>query len=128
MADDTPHLHHSFDYIEIPTHDIGAAEAFYRDAFGWRFTAYGPGYLGIVSPNGREIGGISLGGQAGSGDLLVILYSRDLEASRDAVRAAGGTIRRDIFQFPGGRRFHFADPSGNELGVWGHEVDHPVAH
>ncbi|WP_062209765.1 VOC family protein [Demequina oxidasica] len=128
MADDTPHLHHSFDYVEIPTQDIGAAETFYGDAFGWRFTAYGPGYLGIVSPDGREIGGISLGGQAGSGDLLVVLYSRDLEASRDAVAAAGGIIRRDIFQFPGGRRFHFADPSGNELAVWGHEVEHLFSH
>lgn len=118
MSHDTPHVHHSFDYIEIPTHDIGTAETFYRLAFGWRFNAYGPGYLGIVSPDGREIGGISLGGETGRSALMVVLYSRDLEASREGVVAAGGTIVREIFEFPGGRRFHFADPSGNELAVW----------
>lgn len=122
MTADTVHLHHAFDYIEIPTHDIAVAEAFYRDAFGWRLTPYGPGYLGITSPNGQEIGGISLGGATGAGSITVVIFSRDLEATRDALLAAGGVLTRDIFPFPGGYRLHFTDPSGNELGVWTPEL------
>lgn len=119
--DDTPHVHHGFDYIELPALDLGAAERFYRAAFGWRFTGYGPAYLGIITPDGRECGGISQVGELtprGDG-ALVVLFSDDIDATHDAVIAAGGTILRDTFEFPGGRRFHFADPSGVELGVWG---------
>lgn len=115
------HTHHGFDYIEIPSTDLVASGDFYREAFGWTFTAYGPAYLGIVTPDGVEAGGISEVGEspdAGTSGPLVVLYSRDLEATRDAVLAAGGTVTRDIFDFPGGRRFHFTDPSHNELGVW----------
>ncbi|MES1171379.1 MAG: VOC family protein [Actinomycetota bacterium] len=117
MAD--THVQHGFDYIEIPTLDLEAAENFYRAAFGWTFNAYGPGYLGIVTSDGHEAGGISLTGflEPGHGP-LVVLYSMDLELTRTAVVNAGGTITREIFDFPDGRRFHFADPSGNELGVW----------
>lgn len=98
--------------------DLTVAEEFYAAAFAWRFTPYGPGYLGIVTPDGREGGGLSLVGSVDRGSLLVVLYSRDLDASLAAVEAAGGKITRPIFDFPGGRRFHFLDPSGNELGVW----------
>lgn len=119
MADPlSTHVHHGFDYVEIPALDLSVAEAFYSAAFGWRFTQFGPGYLGIITPDGREAGGISLVGSVASGGLTVVLFSRDLDASRDAVVAAGGEITRDIFELPGGRRFHFRDPSGNELGVW----------
>lgn len=119
MADaESLHVQHGFDYVEIPALDLAAAESFYAAAFGWRFTQYGPAYLGIVTPDGREAGGISVVGEVTPGSLLVVLFSRDLEATRDAVAAAGGRITREIFDFPGGRRFHFADPSGNELGVW----------
>ncbi|WP_084105199.1 VOC family protein [Demequina sp. NBRC 110056] len=119
MADaDSPHAHHAPDYIEIPALDAEAATRFYGDAFGWRFTSYGPAYHGIVAGDGREVGGISEVGEVTRGDLLVVLFSRDLQSSRDSVVKAGGTITRDIFDFPGGRRFHFADPSGNELAVW----------
>lgn len=119
MADPlSTHVHHGFDYVEIPALDLHAAEAFYGAAFGWRFTQFGPGYLGIITPDGREGGGISLVGTLEHGGLTVVLFSRDLEASREAVVNAGGEITREIFDFPGGRRFHFRDPSGNELGVW----------
>jgi len=124
MADPlSTHAHHAFDYVEIPTLDIEASERFYSDAFGWTFTAYGPGYRGIVTPDGREGGGLSLVGEVKPGGALVVLFSRDLPASRDSVRDAGGDIVRDIFDFPGGRRFHFADPSGVELAVWGFAPD-----
>jgi predicted enzyme related to lactoylglutathione lyase len=119
MADaENPHTHHAPDYIEIPALDTDAAVAFYGAAFGWRFSQYGPAYYGIIAGDGREVGGISEVGMVTRGDLLVVLFSRDLEASRDAVLAAGGTLSHDIFDFPGGRRFHFIDPSGNELAVW----------
>lgn len=119
MADsESPHTHHAPDYIEIPTLDLDAAERFYSAAFGWRLVPYGPGYRGIVAGDGREHGGLSEVGEVQPGGALVVLFSRDLEASLASVRAAGGTITREPFDFPGGRRFHFTDPSGHELGVW----------
>jgi predicted enzyme related to lactoylglutathione lyase len=119
MADpESTHVHHGFDYVEIPSVDLAASEEFYSAAFGWRFAPYGPGYLGIVTPDGREGGGLSLVGSVERGSLLVVVYSRDIDASLAAVVAAGAEVTRQIFEFPGGRRFHFLDPSGNELGVW----------
>jgi predicted enzyme related to lactoylglutathione lyase len=119
MADPlSTHVHHGFDYVEIPALDLQAAEDFYGEAFGWRFNPYGPGYLGIVTPDGREAGGLSLVGDVSAGGTTTVLFSRDLDASYASVVAAGGRISREIFDFPGGRRFHFLDPSGNELGVW----------
>jgi predicted enzyme related to lactoylglutathione lyase len=120
MADhESAHVQHGFDYVEIPVMDLDAAERFYGGAFGWQFTSYGPGYRGIRTSDGREAGGLSLTGEVVTGSLLVVLFSRDLDSTRDAVVFAGGDVTRDIFDFPGGRRFHFRDPSGNELGVWG---------
>jgi predicted enzyme related to lactoylglutathione lyase len=112
------HTHHAIDYIEFTVRDLAAAKRFYGDAFGWTFADYGPVYAGIQG-DGREVGGLHQTDQIRTTGPLVILYSDDLEASLKAVRAAGGTILREPFAFPGGRRFHFADPSGNELGVWG---------
>jgi predicted enzyme related to lactoylglutathione lyase len=111
--------HHAFDYVELAAPDIAAAKAFYAEAFGWTFTDYGPAYSGIHRPGGEgEMGGLSPEGQAGAGLPLVIVYSDDLDATNAAVRAAGGTIDQEIFEFPGGRRFHFSDPAGNALAVW----------
>jgi uncharacterized protein len=116
------HVHHSIDYVELVVADLAAAKQFYAAAFGWRFTDYGPDYAGFVDRDGeKEAGGMHQDpGRAGSGAAgpLVILYSTALEATRDGVRAAGGRIVKDIFEFPGGRRFQFTDPSGNELAVW----------
>jgi len=111
------HVHHAIDYVEIPVTDIDAAKSFYAAAFGWSLVDYGPDYAGIQG-DGREIGGLRRDSEVGTGGPLVILYSDDLESSVEAVRAAGGTIVAPIYSFPGGRRFHFADPAGNELAVW----------
>jgi uncharacterized protein len=111
------HMHHSIDYIEIGVGDIEAAKAFYSTAFGWSLVDYGPDYAGIRS-GGREVGGLRRDSEVLAGGPLVIVYSDDLEGSVEAVTAAGGRILKPIYAFPGGRRFHFADPAGNELAVW----------
>jgi uncharacterized protein len=111
------HHHHTIDYIEFAVRDLAAAKRFYAEAFGWEFNDYGPEYAGIKSGDG-EAGGMYPAEDVRTGGPLVILYSRDLEQSLTAVRAAGGTIAREPYAFPGGRRFHFQDPSGNELAVW----------
>jgi predicted enzyme related to lactoylglutathione lyase len=115
---ETAHTHHAIDYIEIAVTDLAAAKAFYTSAFGWSLVDYGPAYAGIQG-DGRELGGLREDTEVRSGGgPLVILYSEDLERSLDAVTAAGGTVVKPIDPFPGGRRFHFADPAGNELAVW----------
>lgn len=118
------HRHHAIDYLELLAPDLAAAKAFYQAAFGWTFTDYGPDYCGFS--DGRthdgapvESGGIARGAPVQGGPLIV-LYSSALEASREAVTEAGGTITKDIFSFPGGRRFELADPAGNRLAVWSH--------
>ncbi len=115
--DTTAHEHHAIDYIELAVTDLAEAKQFYTAAFGWRFNDYGPDYAGIQG-SGREVGGLRKDEAVRPGGPLVILFSRDLPATLAAVRAAGGTIVQDPYEFPGGKRFHFADPSGNELAVW----------
>ncbi|MFD4368762.1 VOC family protein [Rhodococcus sp. NPDC058521] len=112
--------HHTLNYIEIPVDDMESARAFYRDAFGWTFNDYGPEYSGIRAADGDgEVGGLSgVGGTPRAGGVLVLLYSDDLDASVAGVDSAGGRILQAPYTFPGGRRFRFTDPSGNELGVW----------
>jgi predicted enzyme related to lactoylglutathione lyase len=103
------------DYVEWPAGDLIPLKRFYEQAFGWTFTDYGPAYAAANE-------GLDAGFNADAGDQtakpLVILYAHDLEAMEAKVRAAGGAVTRPIFAFPGGRRFHFTDPSGNELAVW----------
>src|SRR5688572_30066255 len=119
MADSAAHQHHAIDYIELSVTDTAAAKRFYGAAFGWTFTDYGPDYVGFKDHRDREGGGLRKVDKVTTGGPLVILYSQNLEASRDAVRTAGGTITADIFAFPGGRRFEFTDPAGNALAAWG---------
>lgn len=110
--------HNKIHYIELPMIDIAATKAFYGTVFGWTFQDWGPSYVSFHGA-GME-GGFTTDGalpSAGSG-ALVILYSDDLKTSLAAVSAAGATITQDIFSFPGGSRFHFLDPNGNELAVW----------
>lgn len=110
-------VNHAIDYIELCVTDMARAKRFYADAFGWEFNDYGPEYAGIRKPDG-EAGGLRLVPEVVTGGPLVILYSNDLEHSLESVRAAGGRITLEPFRFPGGRRFQFLDPSGNELAVW----------
>ncbi len=107
------------DYVEFPAADFDATQAFYEKAFGWSFTDYGPEYRAFT--DGKLDGGFyhsTLSSSRAAGGALVILYAEDLEGTRETVVGAGGRIVTDIFSFPGGRRFHFADPNGNELAVW----------
>ena len=109
----------TIDYLEFPAADLDGIESFYTRVFGWRFTDYGPDYRAFTDD--RLDGGFyrsDLVAHAGSGSVLVVLYARDLEATLATVEHGGGRIVRPIFAFPGGRRFHFQDPHGNELAVW----------
>jgi predicted enzyme related to lactoylglutathione lyase len=115
--------HHAIDYIEFTVRDLAAAKRFYAAAFGWQFNDYGPEYAGIKGADG-EVGGLQQKPQVRTGGPLVVLYSKDLDKTLEAVRAAGGKIVREPFDFPGGRRFQFTDPSGNELGVWSQAPGH----
>ncbi len=110
--------HHHFNYVELPAVDIAAMKAFYTAAFGWDYVDYGPRYAAITGAG--VDGGFDADSTRKPSDqgALIVLYSDDLEASETAVIAAGGPITVPIFTFPGGRRFHFKDPSGNELAVW----------
>lgn len=111
------HAHHAIDYIELSVTDVAEAKRFYGAAFGWKFNDYGPDYAGIQGES-KEMGGLAKSDAVKPGGPLVVLYSDDLEASVTAVKEAGGRIVKEIFEFPGGRRFQFADTAGNELAVW----------
>jgi len=104
------------DYIELPATDVGATRLFYAAAFGWEFTDYGPDYTSFL--DGRLAGGLRKAPKPEPGGVLVVIFAVDLAAAERRVREAGGTIVKPAFSFPGGRRFHFTDPSGNELAVW----------
>ncbi|WP_020674051.1 MFS transporter [Amycolatopsis nigrescens] len=114
------HRHHAIDYIELAVTDLEQAKRFYTGAFGWQFNDYGPEYAGIRSPQDEaaEVGGLRRDEQVRAGGPFVLLYSTDLDKSVAAVTEAGGQVVNGPYEFPGGRRFHFTDPSGNELGVW----------
>lgn len=117
QSDSAAHVHHAIDYIEIAVTDVSEAKRFYTAAFGWAFNDYGPGYAGIQG-QGREVGGLREDADVRAGGPLVVLYSRTLDDTKAKVEGAGGGIVKAPFAFPGGRRFHFSDPSGNELAVW----------
>jgi predicted enzyme related to lactoylglutathione lyase len=111
--------HHAIDYVELSAADLTTSRAFYEQAFGWQFNDYGPGYAGIRAPSGDgEVGGLSAAAEPVTRGPLVLLYSDDLDATVAAVEAAGGQVVQGPYEFPGGRRFHFTDPNGTELGVW----------
>jgi uncharacterized protein len=104
------------DYVELPATDIASTRQFYERAFGWSMTEFAPTYSATTT------GDTDVGLQSSPPDRpaapLPVIQVRDLEESLAAVEAAGGRIVKPIRSFPGGRRFHFADPSGNELAVW----------
>jgi predicted enzyme related to lactoylglutathione lyase len=104
------------DYIEFSVKSVPEAKRFYGSAFGWSFEDYGPDYASFA--DGRLSGGFQTAAQVRRGGPLVVIYAADLESMERRVREAGGSVVKPIFSFPGGRRFHFTDPSGNELAVW----------
>ncbi len=109
------HTNNHIDYVEFAAEDLNVAKKFYAAAFGWEFQDWAPTY---VSFSGAGIeGGIRGGEKPVNGSTLVILYADDLEASEKRVVTAGGEVT-ERHEFPGGKRFHFRDPSGNVLGVW----------
>jgi predicted enzyme related to lactoylglutathione lyase len=111
--------HHTLDYVELAAPDVAAAKAFYAAAFGWEFNDYGPEYAGIRTADGTgEAGGLTAAAQPSAEGVLVLLWSDDLDATVRSVQDAGGTVTNGPYEFPGGRRFHFQDPAGNELGVY----------
>lgn len=106
-------------YIEMPATDLDGTKAFFAKAFGWIFQDYGPDYAAMT--NAGIDGGFyraSVSAKPDNGSVLVVLYSEALESTLSNVEQAGGSIVKPIFSFPGGRRFHFTDPSGNEYAVW----------
>lgn len=107
--------HEQIQYIEFLSQNLQQIKNFYSACFSWTFTDYGPNYTAF---EGEYIdGGFTLGISV-KGSILIILYSKDLERTIEKVIKAGGIISKEIFSFPGGRRFQFIDPDGNELAVW----------
>ena len=111
------------DYIEFPATDIEATKRFYNHVFGWQFKDWGPNYTSFN--DGRLSGGFNSESQPAGADggaktrgVLVVIYATSLDEIYRKVKDAGGKIVRETFEFPGGKRFHFADPNGNELAVW----------
>jgi uncharacterized protein len=106
-------------YIEMPARDIPATKKFFSEVFGWEFIDYGPDYISFN--NDGVDGGFfqsDLTASTTTGSVLVVLYSAELENTQSKVEASGGKVIKPIYDFPGGRRFHFTDPNGNEFAVW----------
>lgn len=118
MTPTNPHTklkHEQVQYLEFLSGNLETAKQFYSACFGWKFTDYGPEYTAF---EGDYVdGGFTLGTPV-PGTILVILYSDDIGNTKAKVEATGGRIVKDIFTFPGGKRFHFTDPDGYELAVW----------
>lgn len=111
--------HEKIDYVEYPAKDLDATKRFFTTAFGWAFADYGPDYAAFTN-QGLD-GGFykaALASDPDKGAALIVFYSRDLESTQRKVEQAGGVISKAIFAFPGGRRFHFTEPSGNQFAVW----------
>ena len=105
------------DYIEIPVTDLGKAQEFFEALFGWTFVSYGEDYTSFS--DGRLDGGFRRASEAApASGVLLIFYSEDLERDFERVQQLGATISEVIFPFPGGRRFHFVDPTGTEYAIW----------
>jgi len=106
-------------YIEFPSIDIQVTQQFFTTVFNWKFTDYGPEYTAFT---GSDLNGgffkSDLSASTENGSALIVLYSKDLEQIEKQIVNSGGSILKPVFSFPGGRRFHFSDPNGNEYAVW----------
>jgi predicted enzyme related to lactoylglutathione lyase len=111
--------HEKINYVEYPARDLDATKRFFEEAFGWVFEDYGPDYAAF-SDQGLDGGFFKseLVARTSQGSALIVFYSKHLEGTLAKVIAAHGEVVKPIFSFPGGRRFHFAEPSGNEFAVW----------
>ena len=111
-------INNSINYIELPLVKNAETKRFYSQVFGWEFTDWGPNY---ISFSGANVDG-GFNGESGvspaNPGVLVVLYANDLKQTLGEVTKAGGKIIQPIYEFPGGSRFHFQDPNGNELAVW----------
>jgi len=112
-------IHEKINYVEFPCKDLEVTKTFFTKVFGWSFSDYGPDYMAFADAGLK--GGFYRSNQCSTtatGSALIVLYSRTLEETREKIEAAGGSIIKPVFEFPGGRRFHFSDPCGNEYAVW----------
>ena len=111
--------HEKINYVEFPAKDMDATKAFFSEVFAWSFVDYGPDYTAF-SNEGLDGGFFraDLSSSAANGSALIVFYSKELEQTKDKIEQAGGAILQETYEFPGGRRFHFAEPSGNEFAVW----------
>lgn len=111
--------HEKINYVEYPSLDIQATKQFFQQAFGWTFEDYGPDYAAFAD-QGLDGGFFKsdLPARTAHGSALIVFYSADLAGTLAKVTAAGGQVVKPIFSFPGGRRFHFTEPGGNEFAVW----------
>jgi hypothetical protein len=115
----TMHEHEKLNYVEFASVDLSATKSFFQRAFNWSFVDYGPEYTAF---SGQGLDGgffkASMKSSTEHGAALLVFYSRDLEGTLAKISNAGGTIVKPISAFPGGRRFHFTEPAGNEFAVW----------
>lgn len=111
--------HEKINYVEFPSRELAKTKRFFEQAFGWAFVDYGPDYAAF-SDQGLDGGFFrsDMAARTETGSALVVLYSDDLEGTLGKIEPAGGKVIKPIFSFPGGRRFHFIEPGGNELAVW----------
>lgn len=111
--------HEKINYVELPANDLDKVKVFFTNAFAWKFTDYGSEYTAFTY-SGIDGGFFKapLASNTQQGAALVVLFSENIQHSLDKVEQAGGKVIKPIFTFPGGRRFHFLDPCGNEWAVW----------
>ena len=112
-------IHEKINYLEFPSKDIEATKAFFKAVFGWSFVDFGPEYVAFLD-EGLDGGFFKsdLSSSTNSGSALIVFFSDSLEQTQLKIENAGGSIIKPIFLFPGGCRFHFGDPNGNEFAVW----------
>lgn len=113
------HIADKINYVELPATDIEASKAFFQQLFSWKFVDYGPDYTAF-SDQGIDGGFFKseLQARQQTGSALIVFYSDNLQQLQQRVELAGGSILKPVYSFPGGRRFHFSDPSGNEFAAW----------
>jgi len=111
--------HEKINYVEFPSKNLEETKSFFSHAFGWEFQDFGPEYTAF-SNQGLDGGFFkaNLNSSTNTGAALIVFYSKNIEKTQEKIQKSGGTIIKLIFSFPGGRRFHFSEPSGNGFAVW----------